>query len=179
MTRSDEKYLWNTAKSITHIHAPRQTQTLYTSSSLPPSCHHHHLNLVPVEATHITEGWASLLTMIQLWKRTLLVQKQFLSCEEGWEKRPFIVIINHLHHHHNHKAGKQNLSLVASERTEAVYKCQVGCLWCYSRDCDDDEVVIMMMINSMNIVICHWSCQWQFSFLGVFRWLWARGLLAC
>ena len=62
MTRSDEKYLWNTAKSITHIHAPRQTQTLYTSSSLPPSCHHHHLNLVPVEATHIRKDPASLLT---------------------------------------------------------------------------------------------------------------------
>ena len=62
MTRSDEKYLWNRAKSITHIHASSQTQTLTHHHSV------HHLviilsiNLVPVEATHIRKDPASLLT---------------------------------------------------------------------------------------------------------------------
>ena len=59
--RDEMRNTYWTHSRVSHIHTQRQTQTLYTSSSHLPSCHHH-LNLVPAEATHIREDQASLLT---------------------------------------------------------------------------------------------------------------------
>ena len=53
------------------------------------------------------------------------------------------------------QAGKQNLSLVASEKTEAVYKCQVGEYGddegedLVVKDYVDDAIVMMKMLMVM------------------------------